>query len=135
MPVSVPPTEEETLAVKVTDLPTAEGLALEASVVEVAAGLTDCARVDEVPARKLESPLYFAEMDENRRERSAAWRRQVHGTAERSAAVEERDSARGSAGVSGSDCGGEGYGLAVGRRIGAGVQCGGGGGLRDALGD
>jgi len=59
----VPTTEEETLAVKVTDLPTAEGLALEASVVEVAAGLTVCARVDEVPARKLESPLYFAEME------------------------------------------------------------------------
>jgi hypothetical protein len=44
-------------------LPTAEGLALEASVVVVAAGLTVCARVDEVLARKLESPLYFAEIE------------------------------------------------------------------------
>jgi len=59
----VPPTEEDTLAVKVMDLPAADGLALEASVVEVAAGFTICARVEEVLARKLESPLYFAEME------------------------------------------------------------------------
>lgn len=63
VPVRVPLTEEETLAVKVTDLPAAEGLALEASVVTVAAGFTICARLAEAPARKLESPLYFAEIE------------------------------------------------------------------------
>ncbi len=63
MPDKVPPTEEETWAVKVTDLPTADGFALEVSVAEVAAGFTICARVEEVLARKLESPLYFAEME------------------------------------------------------------------------
>ena len=63
VPVRVPMTEEETLAVKVMDLPAADGLALEESTVEVAAGFTICARVEEALERKLESPLYLAEME------------------------------------------------------------------------
>ena len=59
----MPLTEEETEAVKVTDFPAADGLALETSVVAVAVGLTVCAKFAEVLARKLESPLYFAEIE------------------------------------------------------------------------
>ena len=60
MPVRVPLTEDEECAVKVTDFPAAEGLALEVNVVTVAAGLTTCANPAELLARKLESPLYLA---------------------------------------------------------------------------
>jgi hypothetical protein len=60
VPVKLPFTEDETFAVKVTDIPAAEGLALEARVVTVAAELTICAKLAELLARKLESPLYFA---------------------------------------------------------------------------
>jgi len=40
VPLSVPETKEETAAVKVTDLPAGEGLALEVRTVAVAAGFT-----------------------------------------------------------------------------------------------
>ena len=56
MPACVPDTEEETVAVKLTDLPTADGLALEVMTVVVIAGLMTSLNEPEVLAAKLRSP-------------------------------------------------------------------------------
>jgi hypothetical protein len=56
VPACVPDTEEETVAVKLTDLPTADGLALEVMTVVVIAGLMTSLNEPEVLAAKLRSP-------------------------------------------------------------------------------
>ena len=48
--------EEETIAVKLKDLPTGDGLALEVMTVEVIAGLITSLKVPEELAAKLRSP-------------------------------------------------------------------------------
>jgi hypothetical protein len=48
LPVGVPPPEDETLAVNVTELPTVDGLALEARDVVVVYELTVCVNAVEV---------------------------------------------------------------------------------------
>ena len=62
VPVGVPPTDV-TVAVKVTLWPKVKGLALEITVVEVAALLTVCAKTDEELPEKLVSPPYVAVME------------------------------------------------------------------------
>ena len=60
VPAIVPVEVEETVAVKVTDFPTTDGLALDASDVVVDAAVTLSLSTDDVLARKFESPEYFA---------------------------------------------------------------------------
>jgi hypothetical protein len=60
VPASVPDEVEETDAVKVTDFPTADGVALVASDVVVSAAVTLSLSADEGLARKFPSPVYFA---------------------------------------------------------------------------
>lgn len=57
------PALELTVAVKVTACPTFEGLTEEAITVVEAGFVTVWVSTDEVPARKLESPLYAAVME------------------------------------------------------------------------
>src|SRR5690349_23424789 len=63
MPVGVPVPggTAATVAVKVTDCPMFEGLGVEASVVDEALACMYCTS-DELPAPKLESPLYWTVM-------------------------------------------------------------------------
>lgn len=55
-PAWVPDTEEETVAVKLTDLPAGDGLALEVMTAVVIAGLMTSPKAPEVLAAKLRSP-------------------------------------------------------------------------------